>query len=186
MKLIELTLTAIGKITAKITLRPSGDHPVIMTNIIQERMERIQNKIQEAIDHIAEAIKPGTPFAEHCDKLNPANSKVTNLHMSVVLPDGLQLGIDLDITTDGFTPKHRDLAELVAEAMDTVLTEIEEMWVEDGANIDEIAVWHTDADHRIAHGFGIPMHGELVGATLGGSGSEGGGIKHGSDAGLDG
>lgn len=178
LKLIELTLTAIGKITAAISLGSSSERPILKTNAIQQRMERIQAKIQGTIDAIADATKAGTPFAEHCDKYNPASSNITNLNMWIVLPDGLDLNIGLDVTTDGYTPKHRDIAELVVEAMDPVLTEIEEIWAEDGADIEQIAAWRTDAEGRIAHGFGLPMHhSELVGATAGH-------IAHGRDAAI--
>jgi hypothetical protein len=184
-KLIELTLTALGKITAAITLGSSSETPIIKTTAIQQRFERIQAKIQEAIASIADTIKPGGGFAENCDKLQRADSKMTPVHIPIILPDGLVLGIDLEIITDGYTPAMRDLAEVVDEAMDPVLTEIEEIWAEDGASIDEIAGWRTSAEQRMQHGLGFNP-GELVGSAIGGSGSEGSGIQeHRSDASLD-
>ena len=185
--LIEPIVLMIAKIKATITIGTSSEAPILKTSYMQERIDRITGKIREVIESIAKLTEPDSGFAKDCDKLSPASSKMTPIDVQLMLPDGLSLHIGLEIETDGYTPRQSELAGLVAEAMEPVLAEVEQIWIEDGANVDEVAAWHIDAERRIAHSFGFPMHhSELVGATAGGSGSEGGGIEHRADAGLDG
>lgn len=182
-KILEILLAIAGKLTITASIQTDSD-TVAKTPKMVERFGRITSKLHAAAEHILDIVKPEGSFAKDCDKIM-GDSDTTPIKFMIPLPDGTSYGIEMLIPTIGYTPAQRDLAELVTEAMDPVLEEIEQAWYDDGTPVDEITAWRIAAEASIHEQLGLPIgHGELVGASIGGSGSEGDGIQHGRDAAI--
>lgn len=177
-KILEILLAIAGKLTITASIQTDSD-AVAKTPKMVERFGRITSKLHAAAEHILDIVNPEGSFAKECDKTK-GDTGTTPIEFMIPLPDGTHYGIDMLIPTIGYTPARRDIAELVTEAMDPVLEEIGQAWYDDGTPVEEITTWRIAAEASIHEQLGLPAghvdHDQLVGATTGGSGSEGGGF----------
>lgn len=184
---IEFMLTIVSKVTHKKAIIATAKFtdakgaPIVATEAMQHYADAIKEKLNVALEKLAEIIDPDTAFSNGCDKITGGHGRPQISELSITLPDGNIMVLRLDIDTTGYTPADRDMGELVLETLEEALDWIGDSWFDGDAPLDEMQTWHTKVAQSIHEQLGLPAP-ELVGAIAGGSGSEGGGIK---DADLD-
>lgn len=172
-KILEIVLTIATKMKITASIQ-TDDTTVEKTDKMTELFGRITSALHLAGEHLFDIIRPDGEFAKDCTKMR-ADADISNVTILIPLPDGItSYGIEMAIPTIGYTPEISELRELVVECIDPVLETIGEAFWDDGTDVETISAWRTATEITIHEQLGLPMR-ELVGATVGGSDSEGGG-----------
>lgn len=183
-QMLQFTLNVLSAMKTKVTIKVaiSANETIGADAEAKTRFDRITTSLHTMATNITEIIDPETSFAKACAK---DTSGTIPFGFYIPLMDGTRLEIEIGTQTIGYTPAARDIHEMVAEGIEPTLDLIGGLMGQD-MTTEEIEAWKHHSIEGIHEQLGLPMHtGELVGATIGGSGSEGGGIReHRSDADL--
>ena len=177
LKFIEFMLTIVSKVTHKKAIVATAKFtdakgaPIVATEAMQHYADAIKEKLNAALNKLAEIIDPDTAFSNGCDKIAGGHGRPQISELSITLPDGNIMVLRLDIDTTGYTPADQDMNELVFETLEEALDEIGVSWFDGDAPLDEMQTWHAEVALSIHKQLGLPAP-ELVGAIAGGSGSE--------------
>lgn len=158
------------KVVVKATI--SADETIGADATAKTRFDHITTSLHTMATNIAAIIDPETSFAKECTK---DTSGTIPFGFYFPLMDGTRLELEFGVTTIGYTPTARDIHEMVAEGIEPTIDLIGKLMGQDKTG-EEIESWKRSSIEGIHEQLGLPMHhSELVGATTGGSGSEGGG-----------